>query len=328
VAVEALDRLALARDGQIRAACLNLARSARLAIAREAERSGTHRWWPQIPRGKPCPGATSLAVLALMSVPAHRELAHAGAQHLLAHPDKWVASVHPDDQLSVHWRILSFSLGLQAVLLPGGAQQPTRLVLQESIGHFDALWNGDHRAWATHPGAEGSTTGSFGVVTAVAALKRAWQFDPAEHIGRSTRRKSRRYATHVPRASRQVIVDEATNTVSVLGADDDLLAQLEIRGPKQWPLFVAIARRRYEAAQRGHDDQVAQTVSAAELAAIGGIQETSIVRAVHRLNVAFSKAARRAGTRGFKDLIEPITPGGSNERRFGMEEVIVRFADR
>lgn len=331
VAVHALDRLVLHGPDNYRGPASQLSAAARAAVTREAEGKASHRWWRQIPNGMPCAGATSLAVLTLADgAPEHRRAARQGVRHLLADPTRWVQAAPSDDQVQDrNWRILSFSLGLRAVLHTPTRVDPADPLLRPAVEHLDAIWNEQQGAWATHPGGDASTTGSFAVITAVAALKQAFPFDPIAHLhGLRGKRPRRREASRQPQGRRTMLVEEESRSVSVFDERGVLLAQCTILGRRRWAILLEIARRHHRASRRQPVDQATMTVSARELGLRNDVREDSVARTIRRLNDDFVAAAMELGNLSFKHLFEQMTVAGSTEHRYGMEEVVVQFRDR
>ena len=89
-----------------------------------------------------------MAVLALTNgTPEQRVLARKGASWLMTNPGGWVRAIEPDLQLQDRpWSIMSFSLGLRAVLHPRIGIEATNPVLEPAIASsLCAVGPGDGR---------------------------------------------------------------------------------------------------------------------------------------------------------------------------------------
>jgi len=329
VATTALDRLVGFTRGKVRSAAQAAAVRARSALRAFAiGRVKTQLAWPQWPGVEICPGATSLVVLTLAGGNADdRDAARAGMNWLAANPERWAQQVHFDEQIETRtWRILSFSLGVRALLHPCASRQITDPAIALAAEHFDALWNEAESGWADSVGRVASTSGSFGVVTAVHAMKRAWPFDPTDQLGLPSH-PTRGGIDRRRRAHRVLIICEATREIRVDGPLGELLLLVRVEGSSQWELLSTLARRHYDATRAGASDQTDMTVSVHELAKLRQTQVATVLRTAARLNQALAREAAKGSQKSFVDLVEDHVPAGTDERRFALEEVEVRFID-
>jgi hypothetical protein len=331
VAAHALERFAIyTRDRRGRAEAL--VNEARDEIARAAEGRTSQRWWAQVPGEEKCPGATCLAVLTLArGEDRHRECARRGIAWLAANPEMWTDQVHYDDHIeSRTWRIFSFSLGLRALLHPCAPRAVNDPTIGKVIKHCYKIWNNEEGGWSDRPGGNATTAGSYAVVSATHALKRAWPFDPAEMLGLQPPPGSR--AAHRPRPLRILYVCEPERTIRVTTERDELLVESKIAGKSQWTILKALSKRLDSAARKGSNDQTEQTMSLADLAELCGDGETSTQpesarKTIERLNLKLKQKAAERGVRNFVDLIEDHFPPGTNEKWAALEEIEVRFVD-
>jgi hypothetical protein len=319
-AVHALDRLTL--HPTLGTVAAELARDARTAVAFAVQRTHGRAWWTADgPGAPPSAGVTALAVLTLADGnPPQRELARSGIAWLLANPARWRTEVEPDRQLESRlWHIMSFSLGLRAILHPCGSVSASERVLEPAIRHLDALWDPETGAWGEFIGGKGTTSGSFAVVAAVRALKRAAEFDPFVDLGYPIRVASRRFARGA-RSRRTLQLYPDTQRVRIQDRDGTVLADGRLLGTSQWAILLHAAKHHIAKAPSG--DQAVQTFSSAELAAITSVQPASVQRTIRRLNASLKDLVAEQRPREFlSDLIEDITPEGSGERKYGFDEV-------
>jgi hypothetical protein len=355
-AVLGLERLAPYARGVLGERCLAAAARARAAVTSAAEGTGRERprYWRQLEGGDICPGATSLAVLTLAGGDqADRDLANRGIAYLLANPERWVGSVHIDQQeQEVTWRIMSFSTGLRAVLHPCARHQPTGEAKLAVIRHMDSLWCEEDGAWATEPGAGPSTTGSYAVAAAFRALKNAAEYDPRNEFpgyrpataNDRPSSEARRISPPARRQRRQIDVwpEERRIEISIAGSRFD--ASWDIRALSRWALLEAVLKRQIEAAEKlratqaeapkerksipKRASQMDISLSIEELAVhsrTGKATPPSIRRTIKRINLDIAAASHGTKLPSFQDLIERMYPGDSRYERYGIEEVDVTF---
>ena len=337
-AVHGLDRLAPHVRGVYGTRCLIAAATARDAVAAAAQSSRTGSFWRQRQGSTACPGATSLAVLTLAGGSREqREIARQGLAYLRAHPTDWTTSVHIDDQLEqLTWRIMSFSLGLRALLHPCATKAPSKSIIQEVVTHFDALWDERTGAWAVQQGHDASTTGSYAVLAAVRALKNAWDFDPVPAYGltrsdASIKGETSQAISDGPSANgkhsqRQVRLIEGKQTICISDpelSDREFCVSWDSKAKSQWGILAAMLGLKQRANKRKHPDQYHYTLSPGELATHAkteGIDPATVDRTVRRINERIAAAAIGVHIHSFPVLIEKIIPGDSDEVRYGIEE--------
>ncbi len=334
VAVHALDRLAVySGEGIARAAGELVDRARGHIIANAQHKNGNRQqFWTQTPGGEACPGATSLAVLTLArGSEMHREAARAGINWLGANRGEWTNRAHIDDQFETRvWHILSFSLGLRALMHPCGERDLNDPAVAEVVRYLDILWNEEHQGWADRPGLKASTSGSYAVISAVHALKRVWPFDPFEHLGLRPHRRAGPGGTP-PRAHRVLYVSGPERSIRIEDSAGGLILQTRIEGPSQWLILLTLATRHHEAVSRGSTNQTEMTVSLAECAQLRSngkaAKPESVTRALRRLHEKLAAEAGRRSRRVFVELIEDHVPPETTERRLALEQIEVRFTD-
>jgi hypothetical protein len=344
-AVHGLDRLAPYVRGSYGDRCLATTAAARDAVMAAAETSGGAASWRQRPGAPACPGATSLAVLTLAGGShRHREMARQGLEYLRANPKAWTTSVHIDDQLEHTWRIMSFSLGLRALLHPCAIDGPSKQTVQEVIAHFDDLWDERTGGWAVQQGHDASTTGSYAVLAAVRALKNAWQFDPVAAYGLPKRRArasgkaaqaSSEKTTSTKAASQRQVRLVANRQAIVIKdpmlSDQEFYVIWDSRAVSQWGILEALLLLKQQANGRKRPDQYDYTLSPSELAVrakSNGISAGAVDRTVRRINAKIAAVATEARIHSFPALIKRIVPGDTNEVRYGIDEADVVLADK
>jgi hypothetical protein len=337
-AVHGLDRMAPVARGSYGKKCEKAAYEAREAIVAAAGRSKEGPFWRQRKAGTPCLGATSLAVLTLAGGDKkHRDLASEGFEYLRAHNRDWTTSVHVDDQLDqLTWRIMTFSLGLRALLHPCAANPIGTPIVRKVVGHFDALWDEETGAWAVQQGHDASTTGSYAVLSAVRALKNAWEFDP--HVVYKVPRKDpprrskgsglvRAGRTNGKATARQVRLIGGRPAVYIL--DPELSSQefyvvWDTKAKSQWEIFRRLLDRKAQANRKENPSQYDYTLSVSELAGRSDLKPGTVERTIRRINERIAEvAATEARIRSFPRLVEKIIPGDSHQVRYGIEETEV-----
>jgi hypothetical protein len=332
-AVHGLDRMSPYVRGKLGAQYAAAAEAARDAVVEQAIKSGEGSCWRQLAGAPICPGATSLAVLTLAGgSERHREYARRGIQYLTDHPD-WTNAVHPDEQLEKRmWHIMTFSLGLRAILHPCAANRPSDKVIKPVLRHFDALWDEKAMAFAVAPGREGSTTGSYAVLAAIRALKNASSFDPwAEYrIKRSAAASSaasRAAARKVSVRRVTVAFDKRAIRVWDGNTEREFRVVWSDRADSQWRMLVAMLKRRdttnKKLAQRESVDQGDYALSLRELAAFtndGDVKRATINQTIRRINLKVGDAAGAQGIRNFPALVEDIEIAESSELGYGLED--------
>jgi hypothetical protein len=316
-AIHALDRLRTHhRHGDDAS---RLTHNAREAFQRRANLvSGCQQaWWTPYDEGAdPSAAATILAVLALTNgPPTQRDLARQGANWLMAHPECWVTGIEPDRQLDDRqWSIMSFSLGLRALLHPRIGIQPTNPTLRPAIQHLSGLWVDEKNGWAVIRGWRPTTTGCFAVVSAVHALKRAFDFDPEQHLlGFEPEAGPEPPPARSPLA---ITLSLAEQHVLIEDQAGECLVSCNIRGGAQWRVLVAIAKQHLSA----QDDEVAQAIPVEALAARFGVKPSSVARTVRRVNEKLSDEATMSGCH-LQGLIEHVVAGDTTQNRYGFEQV-------
>lgn len=336
-AVHGLDRLAPIARGIYGQNCMQTSAAARDAIMLAAVPAGAGVFWKQLPGGAACPGATSLAVLTLAGGSrSHREVARQGLEYLRAHRNEWTTSVHVDDQLEqLTWRIMSFSLGLRALLHPFATKGPTKRTIQEVVAHFDDLWDDRTGAWAVQQGQDASTTGSYAVLAAVRALKNAWPFDPVSAHGlpkskRTATKPASQVATNGSAArQRQVRLAPDKQAIWISDpeiSDGEFFVAWDSKAKSQWGILEAMLLLKQKANESDRPDQYDYTLSPEELAAYAksaGIDPDTVDRTIRRINEKIAEAAAVVRIPSFPALIEKIVPGDSKEVRYGIEETKV-----
>ncbi len=281
-AVTALDRLAFDQRFGPRASVLS--GSARRAIVEQGLRRAAPGplVWGHGSRSGPAPGPTALAALALAGSPdpLERDEARASARWLLDRSGHWAGTVEADLLLTqVHWRVLTFSLGVRAVLAAGAAGPADRR-LQPALSALAPLWDPSTDAWAVQPGELGSTTGSFGVVSAVRAATRHWRFDPFDGLpvtfARPSRRRPpvrRRHLLRLHAGDRMLEVRE--------GPEDALIVSMKL--PPQLMATLAFAARRHCAGAEA-ESLTRRSFTLRELADALDVQPDSARRYLGRIN--------------------------------------------
>jgi hypothetical protein len=319
VAIHALDRYRSFLNGSDLATAARLTDDARKTLAFRADGRVGGRWWSQWNGGSQCPGATALAVLALAGGDApQRTIARDGIQWLGANPQMWSREI-TFDRASTHrpWKIPTFSLGLRALMHPCGRADVNGAAVPEVIAHIDELWDDTHGAWSEEPGSGASTIGSFGVVAAVQALKRAWPFDPIEHVaGRQlTRRPSQVHPT-IENAGvlRRMTIDEATRRVRVDLLRSDVVVVRSFQDASGWISLLAVAHRHVD--NVGSNDKGKMSVPLSELATLTGTKPDSVRHAIARVNERFATVYR---------LLDPHVVGGTSEMRYIIENTEIVF---
>jgi hypothetical protein len=321
-AIHALDRVKFhPRFGSV---ATTLAQQAREAVVKANRGSARQPWWtPYGDAGRPSGAATALAVLALAGgSEKQRELARGGIGWLLNNPSEWVDRTETDMSVEDRaWQMMSFSLGMRAVLHPCAKESPTKAIYQRAIQYWDELWIDKAGAWSHHPGATPSTTGSFGVIVAARAVKRALPFDPASHlkIGPPARRSSG--PRTLPRPRLTIRLTPSLQFVQIENQQGSTVVDTTIKGPAQWRVFETVALHHLKTADA--NDQLAQTISLTELAEKVGSSQEACARALARVNALLSKQADQNHNQFLPSLIEDIKPAGSLGGRYGLDEVDV-----
>ncbi len=347
-AVLGLDRFAPYARGDLGRKCIQCSRDARAAIAAAAVGSGEWRFWRQLPGGEACPGATSLAVLTLAGgTKEERDLAGLGINYLLANPDDWTTQVHDDQQLKqLIWRIMTFSVGLRAVLHPCARQKVNDDVVRAVVAHMDSLWSEEGEGWAFVQGGIPTTTGSYAVAAAVRALKNASEFDPfAQYLGKKRFRptaarkvKGSRNGGMGAQKSRRIDVWEAERKITIKVENppgQEFSAKWDARAKSQWATLMALLKRQVHAqevrrqkAAKENDRQSDATLSVAALMEYSqgkAANAKSVERTIKRINAKVAETAWEAKLH-FQYLIEPMAVGDSEvDMEYGMEETEVVF---
>lgn len=329
VAVHALERLGMYSQPTAAAKIAAAVDMARQHIAENAHACGKGRChWQQVVGGGECAGATSLAVLTLArGSQKQRDVARAGIDWLAANRDQWTEHVHVDKQVeSRTWRILSYGLGLRALMHPCGERDFSDPAVAEVVMHLDRLWREDDQGWAEDLGMHASASGSYAVISAIHTLKRVWPFDPFEQLGlriKPTQSQGRR-----PRGHRVMFVCESQKSIHLQDDSGELIVQAPIPGKAQWPLLLCVAKRHFEAVKRGASDDTDRTISLEEYADLsGGIKPEAVARTRDRLHQHLSRQAKKQTRRNLIELIEDHVSPGSPERRFALENIEVHFVE-
>jgi hypothetical protein len=325
VAVHALDRSGI--YGSSNAA--GLTHTAREHVAANArQKTRKQSYWIQTDGGEPCPGATSLAVLTLArGTTEQREAARGGIEWLHANTSQWTQRVHEDITVDWRWRILTFSLGLRALMHPCGERDVDDPAVAEVVQHMDLLWK-DH-GWTDVPGMkEPLMSGSYAVISAVHTLKRVWQFDPFDDL-RIAAPRSRRVENSL-RPRRVLYVSPSQKTIRIVD-NGTFVVQSHIAGRSQWQVLFRLATRHQQALERGSKNQTDMTVSLEECAQFcnegAGVGTESVRRTVKRLHEKLGQEAKRHSRSAFVPLIDPHVPPGTTERRLALEETEVIFVE-
>lgn len=339
-AVHGLDRMAPFARGSYGRRCADVAEEARDEIVRISEESSKGTFWRQRHNTTPCSGATSLAVLTLAGGSnAHRKVAAQGIEYLQHTAKDWTTVVHVDEQLDqLTWRIMSFSLGLRALLHPCAAQGAPKKAIGEVITHFDDLWDDQAGAWAVQQGHDASTTGSYAVVAAVRALKNSWSFDPADAYripvrpGRGKRADTRPVSSRsgFPRTVRLLPERRGIAIRDPELSDQEFEVAWDGKANSQWGMLNALLDRRAKASANPAADQYDYTLSPTELAGFARSREVdtaSVDRTIRRINEKVAEGASSNRIGSFPALIERIVPGDSRDVRYGIEETEILPAD-
>ena len=320
-AVHAFDRLAFHPEyGKVATV---LAKQGRRAVVMANRGTKKAPWWTiHGDGGRPSGAATAMAILTLAGGSnSDRELARGGIAWLLSNPDHWIDRWEEDTQIEDRpWHMMSFSLGLRAVLHPCADEEPSPDLLRGAISYWDELWVEKQGAWAQYPGGVASTTGSFGVVVAARALKRAFPFDPAKAFDVTAGARRRSSKPSLPRPRVTVTLRAASKGVRIVNLQGTTIVDCEISGPIQWQVLELIARNHLAA--RESNDQADQTILLSEIASKLENSAEAAAKAIDRLNGSLTKAARQ--NRYFLPaLIEDISPPRSKGRRYGLDEADV-----
>ena len=320
-AVHALDRLAFHPDwGK---AADKMRTEARRRVVRERRGTKASPWWtPYGDRGKPSAAATAMAVLTLAGGDeAERDLARNAIAWLLKHPEEWVDRCETDTFIEDRsWLMLSFSLGLRAVLHPCAKESPDQEILRAAIEHWDGLWIEEANAWTHIPGDVPTTTGSFGVIVAARALKQAFAFDPATHmLGTPTRRKRRTKGAPLPRLPLTVALNRTHRCIHVVNQMGETMVKERIKGPTQWRMLELVAQRHLDG--EASKDQSKQTVSLGELSKENDSSAEACEKAIDRVNTLLRQLAKKKHNQHLPSLIEDIVPSGGGEGSFGFDRV-------
>lgn len=325
-AVHALDRLAFHPEyGKLSS---TLAAHGRRAVVRENRGSDKRPWWTPYDEGAPPNGAaTAMAVLTLAGGnDAERELARGGITWLLNNPHEWVNRTETDMLVEDRsWQMLSFSLGLRAVLHPCAKEAPTAAIYRSAVQYWDELWVEKAGAWSHHPGGIPSTTGSFGVVVAVRALRRAIPFDPAKALDikiAGSRSASRKL---LPRPPLTLTLWRSKKHIHIANQQGNTVAEGSIKGPAQWRVLELVARQHLRGSAA--NDQRTQTISLSQLSKEAGSKPEACAKAIDRLNKLLSKRADQNHHQFLPSLIEDISPSGSKGVHYGFDEVDVVVLD-
>jgi hypothetical protein len=247
-------------------------------------------------------------------------------------PDLWTTRVHYDQQLdSRRWRILSFGLGLRALLHPCAPRDVHEPSIAEAVAHSSSLWNQEDGGWAEEPGLRATTSGSYAVIAAAHTLKRAWPFDPAEQLGLHPRLGTAP-TRRLPRAPRVLYIVKRTHVIRVTNEMGETLVECKVSGGSQWIVLCTLAERHSKAMAKGATDQNLLTVTLAEFASLLGKHDEarkleSVRKTIRRLNAMLAREARKWSRDRFVDLIEDHLPPGTTEHRAALEEIDVRFVD-
>ncbi|HEU0250431.1 MAG TPA: hypothetical protein VFR48_06885 [Solirubrobacteraceae bacterium] len=328
VAVHALERLGMYSTPTGAKRIDEAVNAARDHVTENAQRHQRQRYWEQMVGGGPCAGATGLAVLTLArGSQEHRDVARQGIDWLAANRQSWTEQVSIDKQVDTRtWRILSFSLGLRALMHPCGERDFSDPAVAEVVSHIDKLWHEADQGWAEDLGMHASTSGSYAVISAIHTLKRVWPFDPFQQLGlkvKPTPAEGRR-----PRGHRVMSVCEEQQGI-YLEDDSGPIVRAHIKGADaQWSLLLFLAKRHFEAVNNGTGNDTDRTISLKEYCAFrGNVDPEAVVRARARLHKRLDSEAKKQTRRAFIELIEDHTPPGSSERRFALENVDVHFVD-
>lgn len=325
----------------------HLAGRARSAIVRRAQNGRGTSWWNPHDDA-PDSAATIHAVLALTKGGARqRALARRGVKWLMENPGYWVESIQPDRHLYDRlWNIMSFSLGLRAVLNPCTGVRPTDERLRPAVAHLSKLWvettdaRGSHMfGWADYPGGFPTTTGCFAVVMAVRALKRAHGFDPDRDILGEGLTADRSWTSDPSLWREQPDADQergrlhspfrltlfrAARVVEITNTQDHFTFKCELSDASQWGLLEMLADQHVTAKRR---DLLAQSISVHELAERRQIPLGTTVDLIDALNAELARASESAGGDFLPDLVEHIVPGETSENRYGFERVDIQIVD-
>ncbi|HXF30234.1 MAG TPA: hypothetical protein VN522_01850 [Solirubrobacterales bacterium] len=303
-------------------AAQGMADQARRRVVREARGTKASAWWtPYGDGGDPSGATTAMAVLTLAAgTPEQRKVARAGIAWLIQHPEEWVDRCEADIHVETRsWQMLSFSLGLRAILHPCADEAPPQRILEAAIRHWDDLWVEDPGAWSHTRGDKPNTSGSFGVMVAARALKRSFEFDPAVHLKVRPRRRRLKQKGEA-RFALSLTIDRDRRHVKVVNQIGHQVVDTTIQGATQW-LMLKLVTERHLAGQ-GTNDQAKQTITLAELAAANESTEEACVRAIDRVNEVLSRWAKENGRQFLPTLIEPIKdPRGIAPDGFGFDQV-------
>lgn len=325
-AIHSLDRLSFHPEyGKLATV---LAQDGRNAVVRDNRGSKTRPWWTPYGESAPPNGAaTAMAVLTLAGGnDAQRELARGGIAWLLNNPSEWVDRTETDMSVDDRsWQMLSFSLGLRAVLHPCAKERPSESLYRSAIRYWEELWVDDAGAWSHHPGGIPSTTGSFGVIVAARALKRAFPFDPMKHL--NVRLGSKRAARKqlLPRPPLTVTLTRSEKQVHIVNQHGNTMFEGTIRGPAQWQVLELVSLQHLRGSEA--NDQLAQTIPLEQLASEAKSNPEACAKAIGRLNKFLTRRADQNHSQFLPALIEDISPSGSSGPRYGLDEVNVVVLD-
>jgi hypothetical protein len=286
-----------------------LVSNARRQIRGLTRETGQMAGWAQTPRERSIsPSATAMAVLMLSEGDFEDGgLAIRGARWLLAHVRDWGTMVEPDASArGANWHHMTFSLGLRAILATGVAT-PEHRSLRETISYLTELWLPDEAEWSHgRPGARPSPSGSYAVVLAHNALRRAWPFDIDEALHGWRRRTA---PAEAPPEVQIAVGADREITVTDLDGRVKLTARLR---PALHHLFMELAVRHEAGAAQATLD--ARSLSTEELALALEVTADTVRRNAQKVNVELRKAAESGGE-SVGDLIQLMSVTGDPGNR-------------
>lgn len=245
-----------------------------------------------------------------------RQAAQTGARWLLRRVDQWAGQVEDDFLLTqAKWWVLTASLGVRAIVATNAAA-PDDARLRPALEALATLWDQEANAWVI-PGDEyGSTTGSFGVLSAVRAATRTWRFDPFDGLPAAFARPSGpRRRTSMRNVLR---LDTVSGRLTASDAAGGVIFEEELP-PKLTAALAFVARRNDDGRAGG---LARRSFALSELARDLGVADDSARIYIVRINAFVIDHGTSAFlTRVIEDVIPPGQPkqtGGA--RRYAIDQ--------
>lgn len=297
------------------------ARHAVLSDARRRTEAGPLLWHH---RGEahPSHAQTALAVLTLADShdDEHQGAAEQGAKWLARRVKDWAGTVESDPQQK-HWWILTWSLALRAIIRTDVAV-PNAPQLKPAFEALAPLWDQEAHAWSPvpGPGAHGSMSGSFAVLSAVRAATRAWSFDPFDGLPATFARPSGR--RQAPASSRHRLrINDVGRRLTIFDSHDIVVVDEEPT-PRVHDTLVCAARLHVSSPPED------RSFALSELAAALSVDDHDNVRkALIRANDFVVGAARDAAlSRPIQDVATRGPERGTGgARRFAIDDYDVEL---